>query len=103
VQLCVPFRMVLRVGVEVEDADADVDVLGERALCMRRPDGWPFESLCAVDVMLAEGELRVAADGRIRPRTKWPSERIEPMCSTFSCMLSLGLSMTVGGISLSNY
>lgn len=35
-------------------------------------------------VMLAEGELRRAADGRIRPRTKWPSERIEPMCSTFS-------------------
>ena len=29
VQLCVPFRMVLRVGVEVEDADADADVLGE--------------------------------------------------------------------------
>lgn len=28
-QLCVPFRMVLRVGVEVEDADADADVLGE--------------------------------------------------------------------------
>jgi hypothetical protein len=31
------------------------------------------------------GKLRVAADGRIRPRTKWPSERIGPMmCSTFS-------------------
>ncbi len=31
VQLCVPLRMVLRVGVEVEveDADADADVLGE--------------------------------------------------------------------------
>lgn len=31
VQLCVPFRMILRVGVEVEveDADTDADVLGE--------------------------------------------------------------------------
>jgi hypothetical protein len=32
VQLCVPFRMVLRIGIEVEDADADADVLGERAM-----------------------------------------------------------------------
>lgn len=28
-QLCVPFRMVLRVGVEGEDADAGADFLGE--------------------------------------------------------------------------
>lgn len=56
---------------------------GSRAPCLRRSDGWPIESLCAVEVMLAGGELRAAADGRIRPRTKWPSERIEPMCPTF--------------------
>lgn len=84
VQLCVPFRMVLRVGVEVEDPDADADVLGEPRT-MLETFGWiAIESLCTVEVMLAEGELRVAADGRIRPRTKWPSERIKPMCSTFS-------------------
>ena len=29
VQLCVPFRMFLRVGMEVEAADADADILGE--------------------------------------------------------------------------
>ena len=38
VQLCVPFRMVLRVGVEVEDAGAEGDVLGERA--MLETFGW---------------------------------------------------------------
>lgn len=29
VQLCVPFLMLLRVGVEDEDVDADTDILGE--------------------------------------------------------------------------
>lgn len=28
-QLCVPFRMALRVGFEVANADEDADVLGE--------------------------------------------------------------------------
>lgn len=85
-QLCVPLRMVLRVGVEVEDADVGADVLGEPRTMLETfdSDGWPVDSLCAVEVMLAAGELRVAADGQIRPRTKWPSERIGPMCSTFS-------------------
>ena len=73
VQLWVPFRMVLRVGVEVEDADADADVLGEPRT-MLETFGWIAHRvtvLCAVEVRPAEGELRVAADGRIRPRTKW--------------------------------
>lgn len=58
VQLCVPFRMVLRAGVEVEGADANADVLGEprtmletfgriakRGVTVRgRKDGWPREN-----------------------------------------------------------
>lgn len=83
-QLCVPFRMALRVGVEAEDTDADADVLGEPRT-MLETFGWiayRVTALCAVEVMLAEGELRVAADGRIRPRTKWPSERTKLTCST---------------------
>jgi hypothetical protein len=78
--------MVLRVGVEVEDAeaDADADNLGEPRT-MLQTFGWiVIEALCAVEVMLASGELRVAADDRIRPRTKRPSEPIRPLCSTFS-------------------
>ena len=39
VQLCVPFRVVLRVGVEVEDADAGTDVLGEPCT-MLETFGW---------------------------------------------------------------
>jgi hypothetical protein len=58
--------MVLRVGVEVEDADADADVLGEPRT-MLETSGWIayLSSQCAVEVMLAEGELRVAADERV--------------------------------------
>lgn len=80
VQLCVPFRMFLRVGVEVEveveDADADADVLGEPRT-MLETFGWIAHRV-NVRGRSDAGRGRVA-DGRIRPRTKWPSERIEPI------------------------
>lgn len=71
VQLCVPFRMVLRVGSETEDADAGADVLGEPRT-MFETFGW----IAYRDTMRGQSD---AGRGRVAGCHGWANSSADEM------------------------